>query len=63
MKFFVPFDEALLRTHPDLVGDPVPFLLEYPCYRGLKRGDPDEALFVYEIVEADEPHEAVSGGN
>ncbi len=63
MKFFVPFDEALLRTHPERVGELVPFLLDYPCYRALKQGDPDKELFAYEIVDVLERQEVASGGS
>ncbi len=62
MKFFVPLDEAPLGTHPELIGELVPFILDYPCYRRLKEGSPvNKELFAYEIIQADEPHRAVSG--
>ena len=62
MKFFVPLDEAPLGTHPELIGVLVPFILDYPCYRRLKEGSPEkQALFTYEIIQADEPRKAVSG--
>lgn len=60
MKFFVPFDDELLVRFPELVGELVPFLLDYPCYRPLEERDSTE-LFTCEIIEvAEEPPESES---
>lgn len=63
MKFFVPFDETLLRSHPQLAARIVPFVLDYPCYRGLKEGDLGDALDGYEILEPElAPEESRGSG-